>query len=130
LLGIEKPLPPATGPSADSLARVACAGVTTDSTGILAGVARDGSTGIPIANAEVQAEWLGFLPSGAALPRAEPISLQVRTDRDGRYAVCTAPGGALVTLVGRSGDRVRSAPMLVRALRGAVALTELELNAP
>ena len=130
LLGIEKPLPPSVGPSADSLARIACMGATTDSTGIVAGIARDGATGIPVAGAEVHAEWLGFLPSGAAIPRAEPISLLVRTDRDGRYALCAAPGGALVTLVGTFGDRSRSAPLLVRALRGAVALTELQLRAP
>lgn len=129
-LGIEKPLPGMAGPSADSLARLACVGATTDSTGVVAGVARDAATGVPIAGAEVRAEWLGFLPSGSAVPRAEPISLLVRTDRDGRYALCAAPDGALVTLVGRFGDRSRSVPTRVRALRGGVALSELELRAP
>jgi hypothetical protein len=129
-LGIEQPLPVVVGPSADSLARLACAGATTDSTGVVAGMARDGATGVPVAGAEIQAQWLGFLASGTSVPRAEPISLSTRTDRDGRYALCAAPGGALVTLVARFGDRIRSAPTLVRALRGAVALTDLELRAP
>lgn len=130
LLGIEKPAPATAAPSADSLARLACAGATTDSTGILAGVARDAATGIPVAGAEVQAQWLGFLPSGSTVARVEPTSMLVRTDRDGRYALCSAPGGALVTLVATFGERSRSTPALVRALRGAVALTELQLHAP
>lgn len=129
-LGVEQSLPAVAGPSPDSLARLACAGAMSDSTGIVAGVARDGATGIPVSGAEVQADWLGFLPSGSPVPRAEPVSLLLRTDRDGRYALCTAPSGALVTLVGRFGDRVRSTPALVRALRGAVALTDLQLRAP
>lgn len=129
-LGIEKPLAAPVGPSPDSLARLACAGATSDSTGVVAGVARDAATGIPIAGAEVQAEWLGFLPSGSAGARAEPVAMLVRTDRDGRYALCAAPGGALVTLVARAGERSRSAPTLVRALRGSVALIDLALRAP
>jgi hypothetical protein len=129
-LGIESPMPVVVAPSAESLARSACAGATTDSTGVVTGVARDGATGVPLAGAEVQAQWLGFLPSGSAMTRTEPISLLVRTDREGRYALCAVPGGALVTLVGRFGDRIHSAPTLVRALRGAVASTDLELRAP
>jgi hypothetical protein len=129
-LGLERAVSPAAAPSADSIARLTCAGSTTDSTGIIAGVVRDLATSIPAAGAEVRAEWLGFQPSGASAARAEPVAMIVRADRDGRYAFCAAPGGALVTLVGRFGDRNRSAPTLVRAARGAVALTEIHLRAP
>ena len=129
-LGIEDKATPAGAPSPDSLARLACVGLTTDSTGILAGVARDLATGIPAAGAEVRAEWLGYQFASASSARAEPVSVRVRADRDGRYALCAAPGGALVTLVARFGERNESAPALVRATRGAVALTELGIRAP
>jgi hypothetical protein len=127
-LGVERPVSVAA-PSPDSLTRLACVGATTDSTGIIAGVARDGATGIPLANAEIRVEWLGFVPTGTSVPRAEPWSLLLRSDRDGRFALCAAPDAALVTLSARSGDRLRSAPTLVRAFRQAVARTELQLRA-
>jgi hypothetical protein len=126
-LGIAQPVKVATAISPDSLARLACAGATTDSTGIVAGVARDGATGVPVAGAEVQAEWLGFIPSGSSVARAEPQSRMLRSDRDGRFELCAAPSGALVTLTAHAGDRVRSLPTIVRATRQAVALTELQL---
>ena len=129
LLGVEQPAAVAVGPSLDSLARLACAGATTDSTGIIAGVARDAATGIPMAGAEVQVEWLGFVPTGTPTPRAEPLSLLLRSDRDGRFSMCAAPDGALVTVTGRSGERARSVPTLVRTSRQVVARTEIQLRA-
>jgi len=124
-LGVAAPAPAAQLPSLDSLARLACAGSTSDSTGLVAGIARHGATGVPVAGAEVEAEWLGFVSGGGATPRAEPISMTLHTDRDGRFALCAAPGGALVTLTARFGDRLRSAPEIVRAVRGVVTPLEL-----
>jgi hypothetical protein len=129
-LGVAQMVATHSTPSSDSLARLACAGLTTDSTGIIAGIARDVTTGVPAAGAEVRAEWLGFQPSGVSTARAEPVSVLVRADRDGRYALCAAPGGALVTLIARFGERNRSAPAMVRATRGVVSLTDLQIRAP
>jgi hypothetical protein len=124
-LGLARATPVVTAPSPDSLARLACAGATTDSTGIISGIVRDLATGVPVVGAEVDAEWLGFGPSGTSVPRPRPVALLVRTERDGRFTLCAAPGGALVTLTARVGERRRSAASLVRVQRGAVRLVEI-----
>lgn len=124
-LGLARPTPVAVALSPDSLARLACAGATTDTTGIVSGVVRDLATGVPVANAEVDAEWLAFGPSGSSVPRPRPVALLVRTERDGRYNLCAAPGGALVTLTARLGERRRSEPSVVRVARGGVRLVDV-----
>ena len=88
--------------------------------GVLAGTVRDAESGVPLGGAAVVIRWQ--LP-GANLPG----SRAVRTDGDGFFLFCDAPGGVAVYLTAEVLEE-RSAPVTVGIDSGTLVVEHLQVE--
>jgi hypothetical protein len=100
-------------PGGPTLRRVLC-GEPRDSTGAIAGVARDAATGEPLADATLTVSWREFQISGGRI-RSDIRRVPVRATAGGVFVVCGAPSDAELSLRGEGSGGRASGEVYVRA---------------
>ena len=89
-------------PSVGAIARGLCAGIDTDTAGVLLGVVRRAGSGAqtsdaPLGGAHVTVRWTEWVPGGTELHRVDR-TLAATTDASGVYRFCGAPNDVAVQL--------------------------------
>jgi hypothetical protein len=87
-----------------------------DAAPVLVGTVRDADHGIPLLGARVLVRWEGA---------ADEAGRGVRTDADGRFALCDLPAGARVVLFARAGSRTGRERAVEIAAEGDAPSVEL-----
>ena len=89
-------------PSAATLTRASCPNLDPDSSGLVLGRVRDGTSGWPLARGAVTLAWSELVLDGAGL-RQEPRTRTATSGPDGRFALCGIPSDVVVTAWAEAG---------------------------
>jgi hypothetical protein len=90
-----------TTPSAIAVHRAFCPHDPLQGSGVLLGLTREGSGGLPLANVPVTAEWSAIV-LGPGIPRQEPRMASARSDSSGRVVLCNVPTDVAVLVRGKA----------------------------
>lgn len=115
-------------PSVESILAGACLGQTrSDGSAVISGSVLDHDTGLPISQASVELAWQAVSGSGGHL-RGDEILMEVTTDGEGRFTVCTAPAEALIDIQAKFGGRESRVERL-RVRRDSYNVMDIEVLA-
>lgn len=117
-------------PSAGSVLAEACRGQDRKwGSSVIFGAVRDQSSGQAIPGADVRLDWQEVTRMGPGRLSGQERWVEITTDGEGRYTVCSVPSNELIVIQAAFMDR-RSDTVHVRVMEDSYRIVDLEIGPP